>query len=209
MTPALGRTPVTRPGAERRREPRFPLEAPAIVHGPGSSVRGRTVDASSIGLLVELEEPLGFLAHQVGVELTLSDGRQVMCEADVVRRALSSEGRLLLALRLAGSPAGRALRRSAAGGGATAPGRPRPSRAKPRAPRAVHLVRQEIRALGTRVLELAIAEPEAPPPQALGDWLARLAAELGLDLPPLPRTNRLMVRAIADLHRRAAGAERY
>jgi len=204
-TTAVGASGIPRSGRERRAEPRLPLDAPVIVRGPGSSARGHTLDASSIGLLVELDDALSFLSHEVGVELALGDGSTVALEANVVRRSLSAQGRVMLALRIVDAPGGRALRRGAAAGGRAAPGRRRPSRARPRAARPAALAREEIRALGTRVLELAIVEPDAAPPAAMVGWLGALAAELGLPRPPAMGTNRLMVRAIADLHRRAGG----
>src|SRR5690606_16333745 len=182
-------------GRERRAEPRLPLRAPVVVRGPGSSARGRTVDASSIGLLVELEDPLPFLAHEVGVEIAL-DGGVVTVEANVVRRSLTDDGRVLLAMRLVDDPGGRALRRGAEGGPRPAPGRRRPSRARPRGPRPAELVRQEVHALGTRVLELALVEPEGTPPGAMTRWLARLATEAGVEPPAEARTNRALARAV-------------
>jgi hypothetical protein len=205
---AAGRPPArTGEGPDRRAEPRLALEAPVVVQGPGSCARGRTLDASSIGLLVELDGALPFLAHEVGVLMTLADGSVATLEADVVRRSLSDEGRVMLALRLAEAPGGRALRRGATAGPRPGPARPRPSRAKPRAPRPAPVVRQEIHALGTRVLELAIVEPDAAPPEAMVRWLGRLAAEAGLRAPLDLDTNRQMVREIAGLYRRSAEAE--
>jgi hypothetical protein len=202
-TTAVDASGIPRAGRERRAEPRLPLDAPVTVRGPASSARGHTVDASSVGLLVELDDALSFLSHEVGVELALADGGTVTLEANVVRRSLSAQGRVMLALRLVGAPGGRALRRAAAAGPRPAPRRRRPSRARPRVARPAALAREEIRALGTRVLELAIVDPDAPPPGAMVGWLAALAAELGLPRPAATGTNRLMVRAIVDLHRRA------
>jgi hypothetical protein len=176
------------------------------VLGPGASARGRTVDASSVGQLGELDEPLRFLAHEVGVALALSEGGTAVLEADVVRRSLSAQGRLMLALRLADAPEGRALRRSAAAGSRPAPGRRRASRAQPPGARPAAVVRREIHALGSRVLEFAIVEPDAPPPEAMVRWLERLAAEAGLPPPRAATSNRLMVRAIADLYGRVGEA---
>lgn len=197
-------------GADRRAEPRLPLDAPVVVRGRGRSATGRTIDASAIGLLVELAEPLSFLDHHVGLEVSLGDDRVIEMEADVVRRSLSESGGLLLALRLVGPAAGRSLAREAG----LRPlrdysKRNRPSRAKPRAPRPAADARRELHALAHRVLELALLEPEAHPPAAMTAWVSRLAAELGHDEPADTGTNRLLLRAIARLHRvtGADGAE--
>lgn len=74
-----------------------------------------------------------------------------------------------------------------------------PSRAKPRGPRSVAEARQELRALGSRLLELALLEPDARPPRAMTEWVGRLARELSqgqID----GATNRLLLREIAIMH---------
>ncbi|WP_217913145.1 PilZ domain-containing protein [Miltoncostaea marina] len=193
--------------AERRTDPRLPLGAEVVVRARERSARGRTVDASASGVLVRLDGPLSFLAHQVGLEVALPDGGGVVTvEADVVRRGLSEDGALLLALRFADDPGGRALARTAGTGPRRVYGRRvRPSRARPAARRPPEEIRLELRALGTRALELAMLEPEAPAPAGMVRWLAGLARELGLDPPEEPPTARMLTHAIADLHRAADG----
>ncbi len=194
--------------ADRRAEPRFPLDAAVLIRARGRSATGRTVDASAIGLLVELDEPLSFLDHRVGVEVSLSDDRPVQVEADVVRRALSETGSVLLALRLVGPAGGRALARQAGLRPVRDYGRRiRPSRAKERAPRPVADARRELHALASRVLELALLEPEAPSSHPMAVWADRLAAELGREGPGDAGSNRLLLRAIADLYRATGSGE--
>lgn len=193
-------------GSERRADPRLPLGAEVVVRARERSVRGRTVDASASGVLVRLDEALSFLAHQVGLEVALPGGGVAALEADVVRRGLSEDGALLLALRFADDPGGRALARTAGTRPRRAYGRRvRPSRAQARARRPADEIRLELRALGARALELAMLEPDAPPPAGMVRWLAGLARELGLEPPEEPPNARMLTRAIADLHRAADG----
>jgi hypothetical protein len=187
-------------GRERRREPRIPVDAGIRLDGRGRSVAGRVVDASASGVLIELTEPLTFLDREVGLEIQPVTGNVVRAEGEIVRRALSPEGRVLLAVRLVEDVAGRELVRRHG----TAPVRDyrrrrRPSRAKPRGPRPAAEVRAELRGLGSRVLELALAEPEAAPPEALLRWLETLRPSSGgeADRPP---TNRMLLHEIARLH---------
>jgi hypothetical protein len=192
---------------ERRRDPRFPLDATVTLHARGGTVHGRTVDASASGLLVELTEPLPFLDHQVAVEIVLGSGSAIRAEGDVVRRGLSTDGDLLVAVRFVDDAGGRELIRQTG----LRPlrdyrRRRRPSRAKPRAPRPAIEIRGELRALGARVLELALAEPGSPPPQALAEWVTRLATELGVP-PGSAASNRSLLREIARLHVGAARPE--
>jgi hypothetical protein len=188
--------------AERRCEPRFPLNAPVLVGSHGRSVAGRLVDASALGLLVELPEPPPFTDDRVGLRLSLAGGHFAELEADVVRRAVSAGGSTLLGLHLVGPVAGRALtrwidlRRSR-----RYRRRIRPSRAKPRPPRPAAEARWELHALGTRLLELTLAEPDERASPAMVRWVARLAGELGQESPVPSRSNRLLLRDIADLHR--------
>lgn len=187
---------------DRRAEPRFPLAAPVVLTARGGSVAGRTVDASSTGLLVELTEPLSFLAHEVGVELTTAGGEVIQLEADIVRRAISHDGAVMIALRLSRAPAGRALAREAGTTPRRVYGRRvRPSRAKPRAGRAPAVVREELKAVGTRVLELALADADARAPGAMTGWVASLAGELGRPAPSPQASARSLLRVIAELHR--------
>lgn len=160
---------------------------------------GRVLDASASGVLVELTEPLSFLDREVGLEILPVTGSVLQAEGEVVRRSLSPEGRVLVALRLVDDVAGRQLvRRAGLQPVRDYRRRQRPSRAKPRQPRPAVEVQAELRGLGSRVLELALAEPDASPPKALLHWLDSLRPES--DEAPLPRTNRLLLREIAHLH---------
>jgi hypothetical protein len=191
------------PPGERRREPRLPIDAEAVIRGRGRSARGTVVDASASGVLIELSEALPFLDHHVGIEMTMATGSTVHAEGEIVRRALSPAGRVLVAIRLLEDAAGRELIRSAGLKPLRDYGRrQRPSRAKPRAPRPRDEVLEELRALGSRVLELALAEPDASAPPAMRRWVLSLASELGGTASP-PATNRLLLREIAHLHARA------
>lgn len=186
---------------DRRGEPRLPLDAPVVLTAREGSVAGRTIDASSTGLLVELTEPLSFLAHEVEVALTTSAGEVIRIEADIVRRALSHGGEVLIALRLSDSPQGRALVREAGMAPRRVYGRRvRPSRARPPAAREAAVVREELRAVGMRVLELALADADARAPAAMTRWVASLARQLGRPSPVPAPTARALLRAIADLH---------
>ena len=187
-------------GRERRREPRIPVDAEVRLSGRGRSVSGTVVDASASGVLVELTEPLTFLDREVGLELLLVTGNAVRAEGEVVRRALSAEGRVLMAMRLVEDAAGRELvRRHGTEPVRDYRRRRRPSRAKPRQPRPPEEVRAELRGLGSRVLELALAEPDAAPPEPLLRWLESLRPP-SADQAGRPRTNRLLLREIARLH---------
>ncbi|MGD9570769.1 MAG: PilZ domain-containing protein [Thermoleophilia bacterium] len=186
---------------ERRAEARLPLDAPVVLSARAGEVRGRSRDVSISGLLVELWEPLTFLEHQVGVSVELPSGEVVDREADIVRRAVSETGSILIALRFCDSPNGRALVRRAG----TRPLRDyskrlRPSRAQPREVD-LTLVRGELRAAGAQALELAFEDPDADPPEATVRWVASLAGQLGRPAPAAV-TARGLVHAIADLHRR-------
>lgn len=193
-------------GAERRREPRFPLKASVVVLGRGRSVRGRVVDGSATGLLIELVEPLSFLADHVDLEITLSGGEIAKLEADVIRRAISETGMILLALRLAPAATGPELKRFGVRPIRRYGRRVQPSRAKPREPRTAAEARRELHALGSRVLELALIDPDGRPPRAMTRWVIRLADELGGEVLVAGTTNRLLLRDIAGLHRTTAAA---
>ena len=193
---------------ERRSDPRIVVDLPVVLRSGERSCRGRTCDASAGGLLVELHEPLSFIGHEVGVQITMVGGGMLVLEADVVRRALSAEGRVLLALKLlvAGGP--RALLRRAG----TRPCRDyskrvQRSRAKPREPRPPRQARAELRALGRRALERAIVEPDARAPSSLVRWTRSLAEELGSTGPPSGTTNRELVRSVVRLHRDSVAGE--
>jgi hypothetical protein len=190
--------------AERRGEPRIPVDAEVRLHGRGRSALGVTVDASASGLLVELVEPLPFLDRHVGLEIRPVTGSVLYAEGEVVRRALSPAGQVLIALRLLDDVAGRTLvRRSGVAPVRDYRRRRRPSRAKPRPPRPAEEVRAELRGFGSRVLELSLADPDGRPPEGMLRWLDSIrGGEAGASR---PRTNRLLLREIARLHAEAAG----
>ena len=192
---------------ERRSDPRVDIDLPVVVRSGERSCRGRTRDASAGGLLVELLEPLTFIAQQLGVEITTAAGRPLVLEADVVRRAISTDGTVLLALRLIDGGGPRALRRLAG----TRPRRDytkraQPSRAKPREPRSSQVARAELRALGVRALELTHDEPDARAPLSFVRWARSLAKELGSVGPSATASNGDLVRSIVRLHRESAPA---
>jgi hypothetical protein len=58
---------------ERRKSPRYPIEARVVIHqGTGEPVSGAAVDISSSGMLVHLDRPIPFhLGEEVTVEVEL------------------------------------------------------------------------------------------------------------------------------------------
>jgi hypothetical protein len=176
------------------------VDAEVRIHGRGRSMLGQVVDASASGVLVELVEPLAFLDRDVGLEIASVTGNVVHAEAVVVRRALSLAGRVLIAARLLDDAAGRQLvRRSGIAPVRDYRRRVRPSRAKPRGPRSAEEVRAELRGLGSRVLELALTDPDGTPPEAMLRWLESVRRD-GEAQDTRPRTNRLLLREIARRH---------
>lgn len=184
---------------ERRAAPRIPVGIAVRVSRGDRSCAGRVLDASLTGLLVELAEPLAFIEPDVEVALELPRAGRHDVEADIVRRALGEDGNLLLALRLRGGPP----RPPLPPGPATAdapPGRPPRER-----PRAVALA--ELRALGTRAYELALADADAAAPGPMVEWIGRLAQELQVAPPARPAACRDLLTAVSDLSRRARAAQ--
>ena len=168
---------------------------PVCVLRGDRSCAGRVLDASLTGLMVELSEPLPFVEADVVVALVLPDAGRHDVDAEIVRRALAGDGKVLLALRLAGR-------------------RPRPLGAPRRAsgrapsgwqerdrPRAVALA--ELRALGTRAYEMALVDPDASAPAPLVAWIGHLAAELEVAPPRRPTACRDLLTAVSDLSREA------
>jgi hypothetical protein len=187
--------------SDRRAAPRVPVGIPVRVTRGARSCAGRVIDASLTGLLVELAEPLPFVEADVVVALVLPQVGRHDVDAEIVRRALGRDGRVLLALRTGGMrprPLGAAR-------APAAPGGPPPWQARER-PRAVALA--ELRAVGTRAYELALVDPDAPAPEPLVAWITRLAAELGVEPPRGAMACRELVRAVSDLSRRARLAQR-
>jgi PilZ domain len=186
-----------RPAPERRAAPRIPVGIPVRVTSGDRSCAGRVLDASLTGLLVELTEPLAFVEADVVVALVLPEAGRHDVDAEIVRRVLGDDGKILLALRLAGRrppPLGAPRR--------TAPRRsPPPGWHERERPRAVALA--ELRALGTRAYELALVDPEAAAPAPMVAWIGRLAAELEIEPPRRPTACRDLVTAVSDLNRRA------
>ena len=159
------------------------------------SCAGRVLDASLTGLLVELSEPLPFVEADVVVALVLPDAGRHDVDAEIVRRALAGDGKVLLALRLAGRrPRPLGAPRRASG--------PAPSGWQERdRPRAVALA--ELRALGTRAYEMALVDPDASAPAPLVAWIGHLAAELEVAPPRRPTACRDLLTAVSDLSREA------
>jgi hypothetical protein len=184
-----------RPASERRAAPRVPVGIPVRVTRGGRSCAGRVLDASLTGVLVELSEPLPFVEADVVVALVLPQVGRHDVDAEIVRRALGRDGKVLLAMRVRGMrprPLGAA--RAAERGGS-------PSWQERERPRAVALA--ELRAVGTRAYELALVDPDAAAPEPLVAWITRLAAELDVEAPRGTTACRELVRAVSDLNRRA------
>lgn len=187
-------------GEDRRAEPRIPLGLPVVLRTAKAAVAGRTVDVSLGGVQVEMLGSLSGSAREVVLEVGLSGRDPVLLRATIVRRALSPSGRPMLALRfLPGAPAGPLY------------SGPPLTRSAP-APPASHgspagaIALRQLRALGARMLELAIEEGDQQPPPALVTWVGRLAAELGVTAPDDVRTNRALFRGIATMYRLAGAA---
>jgi hypothetical protein len=86
--------------------------------------------------------------------------------------------------------------------------RRRPSRAKPRPPRARQLILAELRGLGGLVLEQGLLAATARPPESLVTWQRRLADELDVACPSRARTYREMLHQIVALSREGRAGER-
>ena len=160
------------PHDERRAEPRVPAAFPAAIETGHLRCRGRVVDASEHGLLIELGEPLLWDAHQVTVTLGLPASEPWSVPAAAVRRCAGARGRERIALRMSEDrPAPRARRRT-------------PSQ-------------REVTSLAdlcTRAYEIAVLDPGAPVPEVL----QRALRSRDPDAPP-PADARALLAAIARL----------
>ena len=181
---------------DRRREPRIPLGLPVVVRTESSAVAGRTVDVSLGGVQVEMLGALPAAGRRVVLELGLSGREPAGVSAVVVRRALTVHGRELLALRIVpGDPPGPVYR------GRPLATRTPVARASPDGSPQSQVAMRQLRALGARLLELALEDGDGAPPPALVTWVGRLAGELGVDAPRDVSTNRALFRGIASMHR--------
>lgn len=188
-----------RAGDERRHEPRIVLGLPVVVRTPNAAASGRMVDVSLGGIQVELLGPLPSPGREVVVDLSLSGKEPISMRGAIVRRSLSADGRVLIALRfLHGEPDAGVFRGQPAAMRSPLP-RPAPPGSAER-----RLAVRQLRALGARLLELALEDGAAAPPLALVTWVGRLAGELGVRAPEDVGTNRALFRGIADMHRRAS-----
>lgn len=186
-------------GDDRRREPRIVLGLPVVVRTPNAAAAGRMVDVSLGGIQVELLGPLPSPGREVVVDLSLSGREPTSMRGAIVRRSLSPDGCVLLALRfLRGEPDVAVFRGQPAVMRSPRP-RPAPAGSAERG-----LAVRQLRALGARLLELALEDGDAEPPQALVTWVGRLAGELGVHAPEDVGSNRALFRGIADMHRRAS-----
>lgn len=195
MVPSDGVLP-----SERRAEPRIALGLAVVLRTAAAAVAGRTVDVSLGGIQVEMLGSLPGAGREVAVEVELSEREPTLLAASIVRRGLTPGGRQLLALRfLAGPPRGPVHR-----GPAIAHRAPQAPPPPPGSPESAIAFRQ-LRALGARMLELALEDGDGPPPAALVTWVGRLAGELGIPAPADVRTNRALFRGIAAMHRHGSG----
>jgi hypothetical protein len=184
-------TVVRASASERRRAPRIPLAMSASLTRGRSSAGGFVRDASELGLLIGLTEPLLELRGDATVEIAFpSTGPRGFRVAEV-RRDVDAAGDVLVAVRLLEPPGvGLAVARATP----EPPGwlgDPAAGRARPRA-----VVRADICALGGAAWELAMSSPAAGVPDPLVRWLASLAAEIGAPAPEPPRTARGLLDAI-------------
>lgn len=190
---------VDHPGDDRRVEPRIVLGLPVVVRTPNAAASGRMVDVSLGGIQVELLGPLPSPGREVVVDLSLSGREPISVRGAIVRRSLSEDGRVLIALRfLHGEPDARVFR-----GQPTAMRSPLP-RLAPRGSEERRLAVHQLRALGARLLELSLEDGDAAPPMALVTWVGRLAAELGVRAPADVGSNRALFRGIAGMYRVAS-----
>ena len=83
------------------------------------------------------------------------------------------------------------------------PKRKRPSRAKPRPPRATELILAELRGLGGVVLEHGLLGPDSQPVGSLVAWQRRLTEELGFAIAPRATSYHQMMHQIVAINRRA------
>jgi len=177
---------------ERRRAPRIPLDAPLTLLGPqGRRSRGRTVNASERGLLVDCAElPPLTPEEDVSVRLGVGEG-EFEIPAAVVR---IEEARGWVALRFTG-PAKRVQRGPVR--------RVRRSRARPKEPRARSEARAELRAIASLAYEHALVDAAASPADSLLSWAERLTDELGIEGIGRPADNRELLHAMVRVVRAA------
>lgn len=81
------------------------------------------------------------------------------------------------------------------------PKRKRPSRAKPRPPRATELILAELRGLGGVVLEHGLLGPDSVPVESLIIWQRRLTEELGFPFAPRAMSYHQMMNQMVSLNR--------
>ncbi len=82
------------------RRTRVPLGVAVVLRTSDSAAAGRTVDVSLSGIQIELFGALPAGPREVVLEVSLSEAEPASLRAVIVRRALSAEGRTLLAVRL-------------------------------------------------------------------------------------------------------------
>lgn len=181
---------------ERRAEPRVPLGVAVVLRTSDSAAAGRTVDVSLSGIQIELFGALPAGPREVVLEVSLSEAEPASLRAVIVRRALTPEGRTLLAVRLVPGAAPTTVYR----GPALTSKAPSAAPAPDGSPESMVALRQ-LRALGARLLELALEDGDAAPPAALVTWVGRLAGELGTPAPADVGSNKALFRGIAGMHR--------
>ncbi len=137
------------PHHERRAEPRVPAAFPAAIGTGHLRCRGRVVDVSEHGVLIEFGEPLLWDADAVTATLALPASEPWVVAATAVRRCAGAGGRERIALRMSGDRAG-----------------PRARRRTPSEREVTSLAD-----LGTRAYEIAVLDPGAAVPGVLGSAL--------------------------------------
>lgn len=205
MSAVGGRPAIASPGAgpgpsvamarptERRGAPRVAVGLPASLTRGGARSVAVVRDASRLGLLVHLTEPLLACRGEVMVEVALpaTGGRRL--PATPVRAEVGGDGDVVMALRLLVTP-----REPATEGppwGQPELDHPPSERARPHS-----VVVADVRALGGAAYELALLDPEAEVPEHLARWLASLEREIGATPGcPVPRTPDGLIAAVRSL----------
>jgi hypothetical protein len=178
--------------SERRRAPRIPLAMSASLTRGRASAAGFVRDASELGLLIRLTEPLLELGGNATVEIAFPSRGPRGFRVAELRRDVDPAGDVLVALRLLDPPG---VDAPVARTTEDPPGWLRDRAAARVRPRAV--VRADICALGGAAWELVMSSPAAGVPDPLARWLTSLAAEIGAPASEPPRTARGLLDAIS------------
>lgn len=192
-----GTSAIGAPGAgERRGAPRVAVGLAASLTRGRARAAGVVRDASPLGVLIQLAEPLLEHRGEAVLEIAFPEGGRRRIAAAQARSAAGPGGQVLVGLRLLGPPASAVLTGSPASGALPWPEAAHGARVRPRA-----VVAADLRQLGGVAYERALRAPSAPVPDPLVRWLRRVAAELGAPDPGAPPTARHLIDAVRALSR--------